>query len=450
MTPKHDIVLSCKGLSHWIGTKKILHDVNLEVIRGEIVALVGETGCGKSTVLRAILGTHPTREGEVRVFASDGQSSQVRDQPGRDCGIVYQHYSLYPFLTVVQNVMLGLMFDQTTIPFRIFKPFRWRQLRLRHMDEAAALLTKLKLADAMHLYPHELSGGMRQRAAIAQALIMKPKILLLDEPFGALDESTREELQRMLLELYMENCQVKHRGEQPLYTILIVTHELSEAIYVGDRVVALSRYWNWKQLGYEACPGATVVYDEMAPVNFPDEERDFDVFARQRADIRASAFDPNTLRAREAFQHFWIDFTAGKGGGVFVPARPCESHACPLRTTCGFAEEVAKMARSDHPQITPKRRQDQLDHLLKQWMKPVERELVPLHADATPARGGNGDVSPGGTEAMRTAAMTECFRHPATEMLTYLAQHSPHTHSQMIGHLGPLLPILGDPPSPGE
>ena len=183
-----DIVLECRNVSHWFGDKKVLYDVNVKVARGEIVGLVGPSGCGKSTLLRAILGTHPPCEGQVLV------NGKPIAGPGRDRGIVYQRYSLFPFLTAEANVAFGLMLDQTTLPSRIFLFWKWWRLRKKHLAQAAELLESLKLGDSLRHHPSEMSGGMLQRVAIAQALIMKPEILLLDEPFGALDEATREEL----------------------------------------------------------------------------------------------------------------------------------------------------------------------------------------------------------------------------------------------------------------
>lgn len=377
MTAKADeIVLECRGINHWFGDNHVLHDVNLKIIRGEIVSLVGPSGCGKSTLLRAIVGTHPPRTGAVIVTPAGQAEGRVVQRPGRDRGIVYQQYSLFPFFTAQQNVALGLMLDQTTLltrtlcsrlfwflvlfvgvfaasnPLlvRFFEPLMqgfsgwflhvavsvlaagvvgalvlawvfqallgWRKLRKKHLEEAADLLRKVKLGNAIKQYPHQMSGGMRQRVAIAQALIMKPEILLLDEPFGALDEATREELQRMLLTLYLENCRAKQQGESPPYTILLVTHELSEALYVADRVVALSQYWNWKEKDHASCPGATIVYDQAAPVYRPDEERDLEAFARHREKIRCAAFEPAILQDRDEFHRFWDQVQRGAGEGV--------------------------------------------------------------------------------------------------------------------------------------
>jgi NitT/TauT family transport system ATP-binding protein len=311
-----EIVLECRGISHWFGTNRVLYDINLKIVRGEIVSLVGPSGCGKSTLLRAIVGTHPPCEGAVIMTASAAGEGRVVKGPGRDRGIVYQQYSLFPFLTARENVAIGLMLDQTSLAFRMFNFFKWRTLRKNHLEEADALLRTLKLGKALNLYPHEMSGGMRQRVAIAQALIMKPKILLLDEPFGALDEATREELQKMLLTLYSENCAAKERGEPAPYTIFIVTHELNEAIYVGDRIVALSQYWDWQADGLKKSPGATIVYDHVAPVYLPDQARDFETFLNQRHMIRQIAFEPDQPISRNENIRFWDEINAGRGQGV--------------------------------------------------------------------------------------------------------------------------------------
>ncbi len=172
-----EIVLECKDVSHWFGAKRVLNGVNLRIAAGQIVAVVGPSGCGKSTLLRAILGTHPPKAGEIVA----NRKRVLR--PGRNVGIVYQDYSLYEFLTSRDNVAFGLMLDQTNLWFRLFQPLAWRRLRTEHRRQAVELLHKVELAEAAHLYPIEMSGGMRQRVAIAQALIMQPKILLLDEPF---------------------------------------------------------------------------------------------------------------------------------------------------------------------------------------------------------------------------------------------------------------------------
>jgi NitT/TauT family transport system ATP-binding protein len=310
-----DIVLECRNLSHNFGPKNVLYDINLKIVRGETVALVGPSGCGKSTLLQAILGTHPPASGSVVTISKSGKEHLIL-KPDRNCGIVYQRYSLLPFLTAVENVAFGLVLDQTSIPFRFFRPFAWRKIRNEYLKRAKELLEKLGLEGAANHYPNELSGGMCQRVAIAQALIVRPRILLLDEPFGALDEATREALQKMLLVLYQENQDAISRGEVPPNTIMIVTHEINEAIYVSDRVIGLSQYWDWKKDGHEEFPGATLVYDRVAPVNHPDDERNFLKFSKQRDDILRQVFDPTCIQVRDEWRQFWKQIENGEGQGV--------------------------------------------------------------------------------------------------------------------------------------
>lgn len=283
-------IIKCDDVSHWFGANRVLHKVNLRIEAGQIVGLVGPSGCGKSTLLRAIVGTHPPKQGTIKTFQHNPGHVEhgletVVVRPGRDRGIVYQKYTLMPFYTARKNVVLGPMLDETSIPRRA-NLFKWLPLRRRHLLEADEFLDRVGLSHAKHLYPAEMSGGMQQRVAIAQALIMKPRILLLDEPFGALDEAMREELNKMLLHLYQENLQAKEDGKSPPYTILIVTHELNEALYVGDRVLGLSQHWDWASAGHDYCPGAKIVYDEPAPVFHPDDEKEHQMFVHQKDDIR--------------------------------------------------------------------------------------------------------------------------------------------------------------------
>jgi NitT/TauT family transport system ATP-binding protein len=324
---EQDIVLDVKGLKHWFGTQRVLFDISLAVVRGEIVALVGPSGCGKSTLLRAIVGTHPPREGELVVYlhAHNGKNGTVHGKrvtgPGRDRGIVYQQYSLFPFLTAQENVAFGLMLDETSLPYRgLLYPW-WRRLRKEHLTRAAEYLEKVELTDAMKLYPSSMSGGMRQRVAVAQALIMKPEILLLDEPFGALDEATREELQKMLLTLYQENLRALREGRRPPYTMLIVTHEINEAIYVGDRVVGFCQHWDWKAEGHERCPGAAMVYDRWVPVEDPGELRNYETFAKQRKEVLDVVFYPREPVDRKRYCTFWDDVREGRAQGIFAEHR---------------------------------------------------------------------------------------------------------------------------------
>ncbi|PYI82460.1 MAG: hypothetical protein DME26_17560 [Verrucomicrobia bacterium] len=273
-----NLALHCQNVSHWFGPKRVLYEVEVQVPRGQFLSLVGPSGCGKSTLLRAILGTHRPHQGTILVWQPGNPDGVAVREPGPDRGIVYQQYSLYPFLTALQNVAVGLMLDQTSFPFRIFQWPKWRRLRKRHLAEAEAMLARVKLADALDLYPHEMSGGMRQRVALAQALIMKPEIILLDEPFGALDEATREDLQKLLLKLHDENVATARGGPAaPAYTLIIVTHELNEALLVGDRVVGLS---------------------QSAPIFKMEHAAEREEFARQREEIRRVVFEPTIASRR--------------------------------------------------------------------------------------------------------------------------------------------------------
>ena len=187
---------------------KALDDVNLLVRQGEFVTIVGATGCGKTTLLNLIAGLDTADEGHLRL----GQGLRFGDNIAH----VFQHYTLFPWRTAVSNIEFGLQMRGV--------PRGERQIR------ATKLLARVGLKGFENAYPHELSGGMRQRAAIAQALAIEPKVLLMDEPFGAVDDSTRIELQQMLTDLWQKNQ----------ITILFVTHNIDEAIVLGSRVLVLS------------------------------------------------------------------------------------------------------------------------------------------------------------------------------------------------------------------
>lgn len=299
-SPDGQSAVEVRGVSHYFGTHRVLNDIHLKIIPGQIVALVGPSGCGKSTLLKAILGTHPPAEGEIIV---DGQAVRA---PSRKVGIVYQHYSLFDFLTAEENVAFGLKLDATSLPFRTFMFPQWWRLRKQHLEQSREFLKKVGLEAACGKYPSELSGGMRQRVAIAQALILKPKIVLLDEPFGALDEATRESLQLMLLRFYQENLAAVAAGRTPEYTILIVTHELTEALYVANRVIGLSRFHD------QGDRGAMVVYDRPSPLFHPDEPKDLDRLVHQREELRRAVFDPEYFKHHSKYVSFWNELTAAQ------------------------------------------------------------------------------------------------------------------------------------------
>lgn len=307
-----DVALSARGLHKAFGNVTVLEGINLDIVRGQIVSLVGASGCGKSTLLNVIVGTHDPTQGEILIAGPGGQLKRVNGH-GPDRGMVYQHYTLFPFLSALDNVALGLKLNESTIPGRLvgWVTGSWRRRRAEHRERARELLTRLGLGPHVDKYPHQLSGGQRQRVAIARALIMDPAVLLLDEPFGALDEETRDDAQQLLLELYAENLAAMKRGDPPPYTILMVTHNLEEAVHVGDRVIALGK--NWKQgEGH----GATVVYDKAAPVFAPGEPPNQAVLD-QREELKAVMFSDQVLDPSENCT-FWQTVENGNAEGILA------------------------------------------------------------------------------------------------------------------------------------
>ncbi|MBX3491447.1 MAG: ABC transporter ATP-binding protein [Parvibaculum sp.] len=203
------------------GDQTVLENISFDVAPRSFVALVGPSGCGKSTFLRMMLGDEAPSRGRILV---DGVPLEAEPSPDR--GVVFQKYSVFPHLTALQNVMLGLEFAGSPFAARLFGRAR-REARNCALD----MLKCVGLEQAVRKYPSELSGGMQQRLAIAQALVKKPKILLLDEPFGALDPGIRAEVHEILLSLWREEGM----------TVFMVTHDLSEAFKLATRVIAFDR-----------------------------------------------------------------------------------------------------------------------------------------------------------------------------------------------------------------
>jgi NitT/TauT family transport system ATP-binding protein len=206
------VILETRALGKTYASKQgevsALRGVNLQVHRREFLCVIGPSGCGKSTLARMLAGLEPTSSGEILL---DGKPVTG---PGRDRGMVFQGYTLFPWLTVKRNVMFGPLMTGA------------------HDDaERAArlwldLIGMARFADA---YPHQLSGGMKQRVAIARALVNQPRILLMDEPFGALDAQTRVKMQMHLLDIW-RNVDI---------TVIFITHDLDEAIFLADRILVL-------------------------------------------------------------------------------------------------------------------------------------------------------------------------------------------------------------------
>lgn len=229
--------------------RRILHGINLEIEAGEFVCIVGETGCGKSTLLRLMLGEERPTKGRILVDDRD------RSNPDRVCGYVPQKYALFPDKTVLGNVMFGLDVSEFGL-LSVLSPRRRARMK-EFRAEALRYLKNVGLSEPdADKYPHQLSGGMQQRVAIAQALIMKPPILLMDEAFSALDPATRRGMQRLIKELWRASGT----------TIVFVTHDMREAVCLGSRVIGLAKT--------SAEEGASVALDMSVPhVDF-DSDRD--------------------------------------------------------------------------------------------------------------------------------------------------------------------------------
>ncbi len=194
-----------------------LQDVNLQIGGNEFVTFVGASGCGKSTLLRCIGGLETLTSGRIRVDETEITG------PGVDRAMVFQHYSLYPWLTVMENIKFTRLLqinrdDITSADVEVAS------------GRADALIDLMGLNHVRNAYPNQLSGGMQQRVAIARALLPRPQILLMDEPFGALDAQTREVMHDMIL----------HVSKLEKTTIVFVTHDVEEAIYLGQRVVVMA------------------------------------------------------------------------------------------------------------------------------------------------------------------------------------------------------------------
>ncbi|ANF58706.1 ABC transporter ATP-binding protein [Halotalea alkalilenta] len=232
-------LLLARGVEKRYGDVPVLERLDFQVDAGEFVTLVGASGCGKTTLLKMLLGTEQPSRGE---FLLEG--APLPDEPGVDRGVVFQRYSVFPHLTALDNMVLAEEFALAPLTARLFGAAR-RQAR----ERAAANLAEVGLAQAMTRYPYQLSGGMQQRLALAQALTMRPRLLLLDEPFGALDPGIRLEMHALISRLWRERS----------LTIFMVTHDLREAFTLGTRV------WVFDHLRHDPqAPeafGATITYD---------------------------------------------------------------------------------------------------------------------------------------------------------------------------------------------
>ena len=246
----------------WVeyGDKVVLERVNLDIAAGSFVSIVGPSGAGKSTLLRVMLGQEAPTRGQILL---DG--APLPPECGPDRGVVFQRYSVFPHLTVLGNMLFGLECAQSPFLTRLFGG-----RRRAAVAEAEAMLDAVGLGDSRDLYPAQMSGGMQQRLAIAQALIKRPRILLLDEPFGALDPGIRADMHLLITRLWRDYA----------LTIIMVTHDIKEAFSLGTRVLTIDKRRRDPHAPHRF--GATAVYDlelsrKIQPVADDDESITVDV-----------------------------------------------------------------------------------------------------------------------------------------------------------------------------
>jgi nitrate/nitrite transport system ATP-binding protein len=194
------------------GDYTVLEDVNLSIQEGEFICVIGHSGCGKSTLLSMVSGLNKPSTGEIRL------KNQPISKPGPDRMVIFQNYSLLPWKTAYENVYLAV--EQV---YKHKSPQEKKEITLEHLELVG-------LSEAINKKPAQLSGGMKQRVAIARALATRPEVLIMDEPFGALDPITREEMQEELLKIWRD-----HRA-----TVLMITHDIDEALFLADRLVMMT------------------------------------------------------------------------------------------------------------------------------------------------------------------------------------------------------------------
>jgi NitT/TauT family transport system ATP-binding protein len=207
----------------WVeyGDQIVLERINIQIASGAFVSIVGPSGCGKSTFLRMVLGQERPTRGTLLL---DG--APMPDEPGPDRGVVFQRYSVFPHLTVLGNVLIAFEFAGSR-----FLSHLTGAARRAAIEESESLIEEVGLAAHRDKYPSALSGGMQQRLAIAQAIARRPRVLLLDEPFGALDPGTRAQMHALIKPLWRD-CGM---------TVIMVTHDLKEAFALGTRLIAFDR-----------------------------------------------------------------------------------------------------------------------------------------------------------------------------------------------------------------
>lgn len=246
MTEKNIQKLSVQGVAKYYDGLPVLERVNLDVEKGAFCTIVGASGCGKSTFLRMLLSQERPTRGEIFL---DGIA--LPEEPTPDRGIVFQKYSVFPHLSVAENLILARELEEAPLTGKLFG-----SSRRSAFSDIGDLLEQIGLSGATNKYPAQLSGGMQQRLAIAQSLVKRPSILLLDEPFGALDPGIRLDMHELLLGLWRDLDM----------TIFMVTHDIHEAFKLGTRLLVFDKIRHDPQAP-EAF-GATITYD--LPLSAPE------------------------------------------------------------------------------------------------------------------------------------------------------------------------------------
>jgi NitT/TauT family transport system ATP-binding protein len=216
--------ISIKHLWKEYGNRVVLENISLDIAQGEFVSIVGASGCGKTTFFKMLLGEEKPSRGEMLLHGK-----RWPREPDADRGVVFQRYSVFPHLTAIQNVVLGLEFRDAKWATRLLG-----RKKNAAMEQAQTMLEAVGLGNNSHKYPHQLSGGMQQRLALAQSLIREPEILLLDEPFGALDPGIKADMHALLISLWQEKQ----------FSVFMVTHDIQEGFALGTRLLVFDRVRN--------------------------------------------------------------------------------------------------------------------------------------------------------------------------------------------------------------
>jgi sulfate transport system ATP-binding protein len=329
--------IECCAIHKRFGAFDALRGVSLRVNDGELVALLGPSGSGKTTLLRIIAGLEAPDRGQV-LF--DGEDAARRDPRARRVGFVFQHYALFHHMSVFENVAFGLR-----VRPRSLRPPE-RQLR----ERVHRLLELVQLLPMAHQWPRELSGGQRQRVALARALAVEPSLLLLDEPFGALDARVRQQLRRWLRDLH----------DQLHVTSVLVTHDQQEALEVADRVVVMNR-GAVEQVGTaeEVCdaPASAFVMGFLGSVNVfrGSCERGSAVLGPVRIDYPQFAASAPSAATGYVRPHELEVLRSGSSDGLWATLRRARRNGAVVRLELEYGSEVleAETSRERFDELSP-------------------------------------------------------------------------------------------------